>query len=449
MQESQQNKQSDFMIEKIKERPVNKRKLLRKTLITAAMAVIFGLIACFTFLVLEPVINNWLYPEEDPQIIVFPENQEEMSPEEMLAENMEQLNQQKSPQQSASPDKNDMPLDAEQIDMILDRVVFDVENYRQMYGSLHTYVQELNQYMVTVSGISSNVDWFHNVQESKNQSSGVIIANNGIELLVLADYAPLEKAERLVLTFYNGTQADAVVKERDGYTRLAVLAVDLAALDPEFLKSHVKIASLGASNIRNAEGVPVIALGRPMGTTGSLGYGMITSVTANLADADVNYKLMQTDITGSANAGGVLFNLRGQVIGVITNDHGGSDMENMITAYGISELKKRVEKMSNGEKTAYFGISGVDVPENVNHELNVPYGAYITNIDMNSPAMMAGVQKGDILVRLGDWIVSSYGDYISALLNTKAGEAVEVVVLRQAQDEYKEMKFQVVLGEAK
>ena len=42
MPESQQNKQSDFMIEKIKERPVNKKKLLRRTVITAAMAVIFG-----------------------------------------------------------------------------------------------------------------------------------------------------------------------------------------------------------------------------------------------------------------------------------------------------------------------------------------------------------------------------------------------------------------------
>ena len=48
MPESQQNNQSDFMIEKIKERPVNKKKLLRRTVITAAMAVIFGLIACFT-----------------------------------------------------------------------------------------------------------------------------------------------------------------------------------------------------------------------------------------------------------------------------------------------------------------------------------------------------------------------------------------------------------------
>ena len=79
MADSQENKQKEqndvseknFMIEKIKERPVNKKKLLRRTLITVSMAVIFGLVACFTFLVLEPVISNWLYPEEEPHMRFF------------------------------------------------------------------------------------------------------------------------------------------------------------------------------------------------------------------------------------------------------------------------------------------------------------------------------------------------------------------------------------------
>ena len=91
MQEFNWNKQNQVIIEKMKERPVNKKKLLRRTILTASMAVIFGLIACFTFLVLEPVISKWLYPEEKTQIVVFPEDQEEMSPEEMLAENIEHL----------------------------------------------------------------------------------------------------------------------------------------------------------------------------------------------------------------------------------------------------------------------------------------------------------------------------------------------------------------------
>ena len=65
MPDRQETNQDNFMIEKIKQRPINKPRLIRRTLITVSMAVIFGLIACFTFLVLEPVISNWLYPEEE------------------------------------------------------------------------------------------------------------------------------------------------------------------------------------------------------------------------------------------------------------------------------------------------------------------------------------------------------------------------------------------------
>ena len=443
MPESQQNNQSDFMIEKIKERPVNKKKLLRRTVITAAMAVIFGLIACFTFLILEPVISNFLYPEEEPQIVVFPEDQEEMSPEEMLADNMQQENQNNQMNQSTEPPES-IPLEQEQIQEILSGVKLNLDNYKQLYASLSEYVSELNQYMVTVTGVSSNVDWFNNVQVSKNQASGVIIANNGKELLILVDYTPLQKAESLSLVFYNGVQAEAVVKEQDTTTNLAVLAMDLANLDPVFLENDVKIATLGSSNVNNMVGTPTIALGRPMGTNDSLGYGMITSISS-LSGADTNYKLLQTDITGSQNAGGVLFNLQGQVIGIITNTQGSSDMKNMITAYGITELKKRIEKMSNGEKAAYLGVSGVEVTKEANEQLKVPYGAYLTEVEMNSPAMEAGIQQGDVLVQIDERSILSFNEYIRVLMDKKADDTIEITIMRQAQSEYKEMKFQVTL----
>ena len=77
MEGNQNQNNTDFMKETIKQRPLNKRKLVRRTLITAAMAVIFGMVACFTFLLLEPVISNRLYPEEEPEAIVFEEETEE------------------------------------------------------------------------------------------------------------------------------------------------------------------------------------------------------------------------------------------------------------------------------------------------------------------------------------------------------------------------------------
>ncbi len=443
MSEPELNQQNEFLIEKIKERPVNKKKLLRRTIITAAMAVIFGLIACFTFLVLEPVISNFLYPEEEPQLVVFPEDQEEMSPEEMLSDNMQQENQ-SSQTQVTLPD---VKIDSEQIEEIISNITLGIEEYKQLYGDLSNYTEELSKSMVTVTGVTSNVDWFNNVEEKLHQSSGVIIAENGKELLILADYEPLSDAESLRMTFHNGLQMEAQLKERDVTTNLAVIAVDLSELSKEMSVENFPIATLGSSNLKSIVGIPVIALGSPMGTVGSIGYGMITVASRQQNEPDTYYKILQTDISGSKNAGGVLFNLSGEVIGIITNDKTASDMTNIVTAYGISDLKKRVENMSNGRKTPYLGISGVDVTAKANEELQVPYGAYIVEIEMDSPSMLAGIQQGDVLVSIDDRLVETYGQYIVILMQSEIGQTVEVTVMRQVQDEYKEMKFDIVIGE--
>ena len=78
-----------FLQEKIKERPVNRKKLARRTAITVVMAMVFGLVACVTFLLLEPVINRMLYPEEKAEIVRFPEEEEEVRPEDMAADEEE------------------------------------------------------------------------------------------------------------------------------------------------------------------------------------------------------------------------------------------------------------------------------------------------------------------------------------------------------------------------
>ena len=88
-QEQQENIQAsdfEFLQEKIKERPIDKKKLIQRTIITASLALLFGLIACLTFLVLEPVLNNWIYPEEEPEIVTFTQEEDEMLPEDMLTE---------------------------------------------------------------------------------------------------------------------------------------------------------------------------------------------------------------------------------------------------------------------------------------------------------------------------------------------------------------------------
>ena len=442
MPDMDREKQNEFMIEKIKERPVNKKKLIRRTLVTAAMAVIFGLIACFTFLVLEPVINNWLYPEEEPQVVVFPEDQEEMSPEEMLSNSMQ------SEQEDKTVPEN-ITLEDEQIQEILASVVLDKDNYRELYTSLSNYVGELNRSMVTVTGVNSDVDWFNNVTESKNQSSGVIVADNKKELLILTDYGTIKDAEKHTVTFFNNAQAEAHLKQFDKTTELAILAVNQADISQELLNDGIKLAQLGSSNVKNIIGMPIIALGNPMGTSGSVGYGIIASTSRHLSTVDMNYKLLVTDIYGSQSAGGVLFNLQNEVVGIITDNHSNTDMKNIITAYGISELKKVVEKMSNGSAVAYLGIVGIDVSNEAHTELKVPLGAYVKEVEMDSPAMLAGIQQGDVIVAVNGSNVMNFSEYSTLLMQMEAGQTVNITVMRQVQEEYKEMPFTITLGEVR
>lgn len=450
MPDHQEQNQDNFMIEKIKQRPINKRRLIRRTLLTASMAVIFGLIACFTFLILEPVINNWLYPEEKPEAIIFPEEPEEMLPEEMLEEYI-----QPSPSPTPTPDPDSeenmeserVELDEEQVQEILDQVVLDMDDYQQIYKVLSGYVEQLSRYMVVVTGTNSSTDWFANVYESKRDTSGTIIGNNGKELLILTDYNSVKKADQLMVTFHNGVQVDAQMMQYHEKSNLAVLCINLNLLNPNMVES-LPIAELGSSMQRNLVGSPVIAMGSPMGSCGTVGYGMITSTGNLITLTDVNFELMITDIYGSQNAGGVLFNMRGQVVGYITTGKVGSDMRNVVSAYGISELKQLITRLTQGSKIPYLGITGVDVPKEANEQFLVPFGAYVREVDMDSPAMRAGIQSGDVIVGVNLTSVTRMRDYTDYLVRCDNDDTLTLRVMRQSQGEYKEMTFEVTVGEA-
>ena len=310
MQDSKQNQQSDFMIEKIKERPINKKKLLRRTVTTAAMAVIFGLIACLTFLILEPVFSNWLSPEEKPQTVVFPEESEEMNPEDMLVE-------EEPP--SLQEAVESVILDREQIQKILENIKLDEKHYIQLYNAMAVYTASLSRSMVTVTGVTSDVDWLNDTYESEVQTYGVVVESNGREYLILTDRDTIKQAENILVTFSDGTQAEAVIKQADRQTGLAIISVEIADVLEE-TRGKVEKATLGSSNMRNPVGIPVVALGCPMGVVGSAGYGMITASGSVLNKVDANYKLLTTDIYGSPESEGVLFNMQGQIVGIITSN---------------------------------------------------------------------------------------------------------------------------------
>lgn len=428
--------QPDFLREKIKQKPVNKKKLLRRTIITAVMAVVFGIVACLTFLLLEPVINNWLYPEEEAKEVQFPEETigEEMNPEDMLTE------------EAVEEEAEQIELEDEQIQELLSKVRFGLDEYQTVYDELSALAKDVGRAIVTVTGVTSDVDWFNNTYESEAVASGVIVANNGRAMLILVSMNNIKDAEKIVVTFCDQSQAAAEIVQKDSATGLAILSVSLFAIEEETM-DIINIANLGSSNVSNLSGTPVMALGSPTGTSGSVCYGIITSSGVFLDHVDASYKLLSTDIYGSKNATGVLVNLKGKVVGIIDNSYNSSDRGNLLSAYGISELRRTITKMSNDQPWAYFGIHGTDVPQEANLESGVPLGAYIKEIEMDSPAMMAGIQSGDVITQIGGEEITTYSELLNVLYNANPADVVTITLMRQGMDTFQEMTVVVTFAE--
>ncbi|MCM1122122.1 MAG: S1C family serine protease [Eubacterium sp.] len=433
--------QAEFMRERIKQKPVNKKKLLRRTVITAVMAVVFGLVACVTFLILEPVISNRLYPEEEPKEVVFPEEtvNEEMKPEDMLVNEEDAA----APPEPAEVEQEVEQLVDEQIEELLSQVEFSLEDYQALYDELRKLTADASRAVVTVAGVTSDVDWFNNIYENVASASGVIVANNGRAMLILVSAGNLNGADSIEVTFCDQSQVEAELVQKDENTGLAILSVPLREISEETM-DVINIAELGSSNVSNLLGTPVIALGSPLGTSGSVCYGMVTSTGTVIDLPDAAYKKITTDIYGSRNATGVLINLKGLVIGIIDNVNTSNDMGNLLTAYGITELKRTIEQMSNDKERAYLGVHGADVPKEAieDTQADMPPGAYIREIEIDSPAMEAGIQSGDVITRVGDTEITAYNELLGMIQSAKPEDVLTVTLTRQGH----EMRVDVTLG---
>lgn len=439
MAENEEKLQPKFITERIKERPVNKKKLLQRTLITISMAGIFGLVACLTFLLLQPIVSNMLYPEQKAETVYFPEETDEMLPEDMVIED-------ETTSAELQQTVESVIAQGGKIEEVLSKWILNRNNYYQLYTAMGNYTKELQRAIVTVTGVTSDKDWLNNTIENSMKVSGVVIANNGIEFLILADSTDLEGAESLWVTFYNYRKAQAFVKQTDAATGLAVYAVPLDSV-PEEMWGLVESATLSTSTNAIAVGNPVVAVGSPMGVENSLQYGMIAACDIRWSTVDANYKLFYTDMLKSDNASGIIFNLQGQIIGVITQGKNIEENEHYMTVIGVAQLIPSITRMCNGNVEPYVGVKGLSVTSEANATNGVPFGAYVREVEMDSPAMLAGIQSGDIIISVGTDSVVTFADYSNIISTTKPGQLIRIVVKRQVQDGYKDIILQVTVSE--
>lgn len=426
-----------FINEKIKDRPINKRKLFKKTIITVCGAVIFGTVACVTFLLLEPIISNWLYPEEITRV-EFPEEEDEITPEELLTdENMEQGN-------GADGEQISQQEIVEQVAEEVSTGKLAMQTYQSIYDELYQIAADASGYVVTITGVSQDTDWFQNQVENINETSGVVVAKNDDNIYILADLNGLPDAETYNVKFGNGSRQEAQLKQDDPNTGLAVFIVPKTAMTNEEW-GGIAVAKLGNSRSPAIVGRPVVALGSPLGQSGSVCYGIITSNKSEVIYTDYQYSVLTTDMTGSINnASGIIIDTSGRLLGIITKESSANASGALLAGFGISDIRTLLEQLSNGDRRLYLGIHVVDVTEEVHEDMGIPYGVYAMEVDSGSPAMNSGVVNGDVITRLGNKEIKSSRDYAEALQSMRAELAV-VIELKRFDGE----KYVTIEGEIK
>ena len=457
------------MREQIKQRPVNKRRLARRSMITAFLAVVFGGVACLVFLLLRPVIENKLYPPQEPAPITFPEEpvQDEMSPEDMVAEEkdlirsdveeevtasldtdkireevLEQVQQQAEQQVREQAEQQVREQAEQQVREQAEQQVREqaeaaiqerdvAGDYIAQYVALSEIAAEASGALVTVTSITPDYDWVGDLYLDSGRATGVIVAETEGSVLILTEGRGLTEADSIRLTFADDSQCYARVRAVDEITQMAVLEAskeDMGALPGE--DSEIRIAALGSSARTTLLGRPIIAIGAPTGVQGSVSYGVVTNSSQPLDVTDSNYKLITTDIYGSTQASGVLIDTSAEIIGWISMRYNKDDSANLISAVGITELKPLIEKLSNAAPCGYLGIHGTDVPALVNEEEGVPFGAYVTKVEMDSPAMECGLQSGDVITQFDGEDIMFFRELAAGLRDAAQKETVQLTVMR-------------------
>ena len=183
-----------------------------------------------------------------------------------------------------------------------------------------------------------------------------------------------------------------------------------------------------------------------MGANYSILCGTITSYQNEVSTIDKNFTIFTTDIVGSANGSGVLINLKGEIIGLVLQSYSSQSDRNTITALSISELKQIIEDLSNNRDVPYVGLRLSTVTDDIAKEYSIPKGVYIKSVEMDSPAMAAGLQEADVIVKLNGEEVATVEQYNQKIYALNPEDTVTVAVKRQNGEEYTELECAVVVG---
>ena len=280
--------------------------------------------------------------------------------------------------------------------------------------------------------------------EVEGQSSGLIVAEDDNYLYILTEKKVISDAGHIRVSFVDNTGAVATMLKYDGNTGLAVVTVEKSQLGVE-TKRNISVAQIGSS-YEMANGSIVIALGSPLGTNYSILTGNITSIQNEIATQDKNYSVFTTDIVAGENASGVLVNTKGEVVGIVMQSFSGSQEVSTLTAVEVDELQEMIEILCDGKDVPYVGVYLSTVTEEISKDYDIPVGVYIKDVVTDSPAMYAGLQSGDVIVKINGKRVAADAVFSERINKLIPGTTCELTVKRQNGNAYYDVSCTVEIG---
>ena len=414
-EDKEKNSGFSFMQEKIKEKPVYANPLVKKALRCILGGALFGGTALLIWALALPRINNRMEKNEIQEIQI---------PEEMVDS------------ETDDKDEDESPV------YITETVSMELKDYEKMYQQLMQIGNQVSKSLVDISAVKTDTDWFDEALTSHKSVAGLIIGDNGMELLILTEHEKVKDGD-LKVRFYDYTEAAGTLKKYDSNTGLAVISVNLSDVDSS-TREVISYAELGSSKSLRS-GQPVIVVGNPTGSNGSLLFGNLTSVTQTAELYDSSYNILTTDILKSSNGSGVVADWSGKIVGLLQEKTEVEGQDNTIQAYGISDVKDLIEHLSNNQDIVYMGIVGADVTTSISEQENIPIGVYVSEVSLDSPAITAGIQPGDIITEINGQAIVNLKDIVATLLKCSSGQTVDVRYKRADASGYQDLQAFVTL----
>ncbi len=321
-------------------------------------------------------------------------------------------------------------------------------------------VEEVMPSIVAITNVSETQyqSFFGQSQtyESTSCGSGIIVSQDDDNLYIATNNHVVDGASSLTVQFCDDTTVSAEIKGQDSSTDLAVVKVNLKDIDADTL-SVIKVATMGDSE-QLSVGESCIAIGNALGYGQSVTTGVISALGREVSVQDESTQtsytseLIQTDAAiNPGNSGGALLNINGEVIGINSVKYSSTEVEGIGYAIPIDTAAPIINQLITQEKvdaadSAYLGIRGVDVSDDVSESYNMPTGVYVAQVMENSAAAQAGIHQGDIITAFDGREVTSMQSLSELLEYYAAGTEVTVTVQRADNGQYVEQDIQVVLG---